>query len=157
MDAFYLDTDFDTIDTLLSYLCPFLSPHFIKTNDTIQQMEIRIKTSDYSMTPDVSEYLSDKLAPIEKLMAGEESARCEVEIGRDAHPQHGDVWKAEITLSVKGDRLRAVTHEESINAAIDVAKDEILTQLRNRKDRSVSVVRRVGAQMKEWMRFGGKA
>ncbi len=117
-------------------------------------METRIKTTDYTITPEVSAYLDEKLATIEKLIT-DESAHCDVEIGRAVgHSQQGDVWKAEITLTFSGERLRAIAHEESINAAIDIVKDEMMQQLRKTKGKSVSLSRRAGLKVKEWLRFG---
>ena len=116
-------------------------------------MELRIKASDYEMTSDVSNYLNDKMATIEKVV--EKPARCEVNIGRAVgHSQQGNVWKAEIIVDQGGDRLVAEAMAESVNAAIDAAKDEILQQLRKSKGKHVAMARRVGARIKAWTRFG---
>ncbi len=113
----------------------------------------KLKASDYEMTSEVSDYLNDKIATIEKMV--EEPARCEVEIGRAVgHSQQGNVWKAEIIVDQGGERLVAVAMGESVNAAIDVAKDEILQQLRKSKGKHVAMARRVGARIKAWTRFG---
>jgi len=118
-------------------------------------MEIRIKSSDYEMTPEVATYLDEKIAMIAKLVGEDEAARCEVEIGRAVgHSQQGNIWKAEITVFLGGDRLRAIAQEESINAAIDIAKDEMLQQLRKSKGRHMALARRAGAYVKSWLRFG---
>ena len=118
-------------------------------------MELRIKTSDYEMTSDTSDYLESKLDAIRKLVGDDEAARCEVEIGRAiGHSQQGNIWKAEITMILSGERLRALAIEESVNAAIDIAKDEILQQLRKNKGRHTTLAHRVGAKIKRWTRFG---
>ena len=118
-------------------------------------MEIRIKTSGYDMPLDVAAYLDGKMDMIAKLVGDDETARCEVEIGRAVgHSQQGNVWKAEITMMLEGERLRALAMEESVNAAIDIAKDEIMQQLRKNKGRHTTLARRVGAKIKRWTRFG---
>ena len=118
-------------------------------------MEIRIKSSDYEITPETAAYLDDKLAMIARLVGDDETARCDVEIGRSVgHSQQGNVWKAEIVLSRGSERLRAVAEEESINAAIDIVKDEMMQQLRKSKGRFTALSRRAGLKVKEWMRFG---
>ena len=118
-------------------------------------MELRIKTTDYEMTSDTSEYLESKLDAIRKLVGSDETARCEVEIGRAiGHSQQGNVWKAEITMILSGERLRALAIQESVNAAIDIAKDEILQQLRKSKGRSQTLSKRIGGRIKKWTRFG---
>jgi ribosomal subunit interface protein len=117
-------------------------------------MDTRIKTSDYEITPEVAAYLDDKLASIEKMIV-DPTARCDVELGRAVgHSQQGSVWKCEITISYASERMRAIAQEESVNAAIDIAKDEMLQQLRKNKGRYVALTRRAGAKVKEWLRFG---
>ena len=68
-------------------------------------MNIRIKATDYQMTPDTEAYLGERLKTLEKLL-GETAdlARCEVEIGRDAgRPRHGaNLYFAEIRIAPPG-------------------------------------------------------
>ena len=117
-------------------------------------MELKVKTSNYEMTLDTSAYLDEKIASIARLVS-DEAARCEVEIGRTAgHSQQGDVWKAEIVVHQFGERFYAVAEEESVNAAIDIAKDEMLQQLRKDKNKNTSLARRMGARLKRWARRG---
>ena len=106
------------------------------------------------MAPETAAYLNEKLATLERLIH-DEAARCEVEIGRAVgHSQQGDVWKAEIVITNFGERLYAIAQEESVNAAIDIAKDEMLQQLRKGKDKHLSLARRMGARLKRWARRG---
>lgn len=117
-------------------------------------MDIRIKTSDYEMNADTAAYLDEKIASLERLIS-DDAARCEVEIGRAAaHSQHGDVWKAEIVVHQFGQRFYVIAHEESVKAAIDIAKDEMLQQLRKDKNKNTSLARRMGARLKRWARRG---
>jgi hypothetical protein len=44
--------------------------------------------------------------------------------------------------------------EESVHAAIDIAKDEMLQKLRKGKDRNTSLARRMGAKLKKFARRG---
>ncbi len=119
-------------------------------------MDTRIKTTDYEMTAETSAYLEDKLSSIKRLIL-DDAARCEVELGRSVgHSQQGDVWKAEITITAQGERYRAMAEQESVHAAIDIVKDEILQQLRKHKGRATSLTRRAGLKMKEWLRFGAR-
>jgi len=119
-------------------------------------MDIRIKTTDYEITADVSDYLNDKIASIEKILAHDaETARLEVEVGRAiGSSQQGDVWRAEFIVMHDGDRHIATASGESVNAAIDIAKDEILQQLRKSKGRNSTLTRRMGARLKRLTRFG---
>ncbi len=121
-------------------------------------MDLRIKATDYAITPEVQHYLDNKLAAIEKLLAGEaELARVEVELGCDAggkrHSEH--MWYAEITIRTPGgDDARASNRAASMNAAIDDVKEEIERQLRLNKKLHIRMLRKSGAALKRLMRFG---
>jgi ribosomal subunit interface protein len=121
-------------------------------------MNVRIKTTDYQMTPEVASYLNERLRGIEKFLDAEimESARCEVEIGRAAgRPRHGaNIWFAEIQVVYPGEPrfIRATNNSESINGAIDDAKDEVMRQLRREKKLHIRFMRKTGAAMKRMLR-----
>ena len=121
-------------------------------------MNIRIKATDYQMTPDTEAYLGERLKTLEKLL-GEtaELARCEVEIGRDAgRPRHGaHLYFAEIRIAPPGESpVYARNNSESVNGAIDDVKEEVERQLRKNKRRTIRLTRRVGAQVKQWLWWG---
>ena len=119
-------------------------------------MDIRIKTTDFSLTADLSHYLDEKLASIAKLLGEHETtARCEVELGRAVgHSHQGNVWRAHMTLTYSTESLSAEAVAESMNAAIDQVKDEMLKRVRRTKDRRFALMRRAGARLKKWTRFG---
>lgn len=121
-------------------------------------MEIRTKTTDYEMPLETERYLQDRLQSLEKLLGTHaQTARCEVELGRAiGHSLQGNVWKAEFVMVLGGERLRAEAVAETVNAAIDAAKDEMQQQLRKTKGKSATLTRRTGAKIKEWLRFGSK-
>ncbi len=118
-------------------------------------MNIRIKSTDYQMTPETEDYLAQRLNTLEKFI-GEtaELARCEVEIGRDAgRPRHGaNIWFAEIRIISPGEEaVYARNNSESVNGAIDDVKEEVERQLRKKKRREIRVTRRIGARVKKWL------
>jgi len=85
-------------------------------------MNIRVKATDFQMTPDVQAYLDSRVASLQKLLVGfEDVARVEVELGRDAgRPRHGaNIWFAEMHVIVPGgEHVYARNNSESINGAI---------------------------------------
>ncbi len=121
-------------------------------------MNIRIKTSDYEITPEVSVYLDERLGALEKFISVDTGlARCEVELGRDAgRPRHGaNIWFCEIHIIQPGmDRAYARNNASSVNAAIDDVKEEVERQLRREKKLHMRVLRKTGGAIKKWMRFG---
>ena len=121
-------------------------------------MDIRIKTTDYQMVGDVSDYLNERIDAIARHMGdGSDQARAEVNVGRSVGgSKHGEVWFAEINIIHSGHAsIHAHATAASVNAAIDQAKDEILNQLRKSKQVHRRVLRKGGAALKGFLRFGG--
>lgn len=120
-------------------------------------MEIRIKTTDYEMTSETSNYLDARLSAIEKLLAQDtELARCEVELGRDAgRPRHGaNIYFAEYTIFIPGQNvIRATNRSESVTGAIDDAKEEVVRQLRRERKLHIRMWRRGGTLAKRMLRI----
>lgn len=122
-------------------------------------MDLRIKATDYTLTEETQNYLETRLESLTKLLSNNETVRFEVELGRDAgRPRHGkNIWFAEIQILVPGERtVRATNRAETVNAAIDDAKEEVERQLRKKKMRDTRMMRRIGAQVKSWMWWGNK-
>ena len=118
-------------------------------------MNIRTKTTDYEITPEVEEYLAQKLETLEKFVGDKtDIVRCEVEIGRDAgRPRHGaNIYFAEIRVIIPGEvDVYARNNSESVNGAVDDVKAEVERQLRKRKRREMHFARRMGARVKGWL------
>ena len=121
-------------------------------------MDIRIKSTDYDITPEVSRYLEGRSASIEKLLADQAvHARLEIEVGRDAgRPRHGaNIWFAEMSVIIPGrKRVYARNNSESVNGAIDDVKEEVERQLHREKRAHIRFIRKGGAILKRIMRFG---
>ena len=121
-------------------------------------MDIRIKTTDYQMTPETRTYLDQRVASLAKALTGfEDVARIEVEIGRDAgRPRHGaNIWFAEMQVIVPGqERVYARNNSESVNGAIDDVKEEVERQLRRERKIHIRLYRKGGAMLKRLMRLG---
>jgi ribosomal subunit interface protein len=121
-------------------------------------MNTRIKSKDYQITPEVTDYLNVRLLTLEKLLGTDaDLARCEVELGRDAGNQkHGEhIWFAEIMITApNGMRARATNRASGINAAIDDVKEEVERQLRREKQAHIRIMRKGGAALKRLIRWG---
>lgn len=123
-------------------------------------MDIRIKATDYQLTPETAAYLDERIASLGKLLVGSEDvARIEVELGRDAgRPKHGaNIWFAEMHVYVPGQaQVFARNNSESVNGAIDDVKEEAERQLRRERKLHIRTYRKAGALAKRLLRFGGK-
>lgn len=122
-------------------------------------MDIRIKATDYQLTHEVSAYLDARIDTIEKSLAEHaDHARCEVEIGRIAgHPKRGEIWFAEFNVVAGGKRIRATAESESVNEAVEQAKDEIIRQIRKHQQLHRRLLRKGGSIVKSMLRFGREA
>lgn len=118
-------------------------------------MQINVKATQYNLTPEVREYLDKKLAAIRNFLdESQGTAVCDVELEHEYAQQHGRVFRAEVNLNAHGEFFRAEENAESMNAAIDAVHDEIVSRLRKGKTKHVNMLRRGGARMKEWLRWG---
>lgn len=121
-------------------------------------MQIRIKTTDYRLTPEIEAYVDMRVQTLERLL-GEHApvTRIEVEVGKDAgKSRHGaNMYFAEIrVLSPGADVVYARNNSESVNGAVDDVKEEVERQLRKQKSFSMHYLRKSGALLKRLMRFG---
>jgi ribosomal subunit interface protein len=121
-------------------------------------MDIRIKATNYELTPEVENYLDERLKSLEKFIGADlEAVRCEVELGRDAgRPRHGaNIWFAEISILIPGkERAYARNNSESVNGAIDDVKEEVERKLLRERKLHRRIYRKGGAILKRIMRFG---
>jgi ribosomal subunit interface protein len=118
-------------------------------------MDVRIRATGFELTPMINDYTENKLMSIRHLLGATDTAvRCEVELAKQVGNQrHGDIWSAEINMhDAKGVRYFAREEGESVGAAVDMVKDEILTQVRKHKQVDKGVLRRSGALLKRMLR-----
>lgn len=118
-------------------------------------MDVRIRAAGFELTTPINDYAEEKLMSIRHFLgAADTPARCEVELGRMVGNQRrGDVWFAEVNLhNAKGEHFFARESGESVNAAIDMVKDEILAQLRKNKQVDRGVIKKSGALLKRLLR-----
>jgi len=118
-------------------------------------MDVRIRAVDFELSPEINDYAEDRLLSIRHVLgATSQPSRCEVELGRSAgHPKQGDVWFAEINLYPgDGGHFFARSSGESVNAAVDVVKDEILNQIRKHKQVEKGSLKKSGAFLKRLLR-----
>ena len=118
-------------------------------------MDIRIKATNYELTPEVESYLDERLGALEKFIGADlDIVRCEVELGRDAgRPRHGaNIWFAEISVMRPGrERIYARNNAEGVNAAIDDVKEEVERQLLRDRKLHRRIFRKGGAILKRIM------
>lgn len=114
-------------------------------------MNINTKATNVELTPAIHNYLNKKIATFDKLInKNDESAALNVVLAKiTRHHQKGDIFKAEMNLHISGKVLQASSEEQDIFAAIDLAKDEMMRELKSHKDKRIGILKRGGAKVKQ--------
>lgn len=120
-------------------------------------MKINIKATNIHLDQATHEYLQKKIDMLDRVIdPSDTSVFCEVEVGKTTnHHKSGDVFRTEINLTKDGKFFRAVAEESTLNATIDEAKDQLLSELKNYKSKKMTLVRRGGATVKNLIKGVG--
>jgi putative sigma-54 modulation protein len=114
-------------------------------------MRHNIKTTDFSMTPAIKDYVEKRVDHLDKFVNPDqkELSMCYIEIGKTTnHHKNGELFRAEFTIHIGGKSFRAESEEEDLYAALDKVAEEMTEELKSFKDKKVSFVRRGGAKIK---------
>ena len=109
------------------------------------------------MTDAISSYVEEKLQSLEKFAIphDEENPLLYVEIGKTTnHHQSGDIFRAEVSMTVRGKQFRAVSKKDDLYAAIDDMRAELMRELTSYKTKERSLARRGAGMIKNLLRFG---
>lgn len=120
-------------------------------------MKIDILAKDFDLTDELRKYIEEKIESFDKILGNsEEERRCDFRIGKnsEAHHNGGKIYFAEARVETPRKAYGAKAEGETINEAIDILKDEILTKIRRKKDRKDSLIRKGGRKIKKILRFG---
>ncbi len=105
-------------------------------------MKIILKGKDFEITDSVEDYLRKTIKSLEKLFKNydEELMKVEMEVGRTTrHHQTGDIFRAEINLSVGGKLFRAESERDDIFAAIDEVRDDLEREIKKFKTKNETI------------------
>ncbi len=104
----------------------------------IKNMDIRIKTTKLSLSADLKEYIEKKMNMLDKYLGGVSVSNCDVEIEYALNKQtSGDVYRAEVNLSLPGTVLRVEKMEPTVNKAIDKVKDHLILSIKKYKEKKL--------------------
>lgn len=116
-------------------------------------MKINVKATNITLTPAISDYIDKKINMLEKFFRHLPEALVNIEVGRTTnHHKSGDIYKAEIRLNLDGQEYYVTKETEDLYSAIDEVKDEVAHKLTTSKKKSLHLLRRGSARVKEMMR-----
>lgn len=105
-------------------------------------MKFSIKTKNLELTEEIENYLNKKLGSLEKFISSfsRELTKIEVEVGRTTkHHQTGDIFRAEINLSINGKLFRVESEQETLFSAIDEVRDDLEREIKKFKEKKGTI------------------
>ncbi len=116
-------------------------------------MKIDLKTKNFEITPSIKTYLQDKLNAVDKFLPNDESIFADVELAQTTkHHRKGDIFRAEVNLTMPGRLIRAVAEKWDLRAAIDTVKDELQREITMNKEKNISLYRKGARFFKNLLR-----
>lgn len=111
-------------------------------------MQVHIRVADMELTPSIKEYTEKKVYGLEKY-APKDGNMTELQAWVDLgfstkHHQSGDIFRAEIQFQLPGEpkMVRAESETSDLYASIDEAHEKMKLELRRKKDKKISFLRR---------------
>jgi len=118
-------------------------------------MEIIFKSKNFELTSSIEDYVRKKIETLGKFLKNfnQEIIKFEVEVGRTTHHhKSGDIFRAEINLSLGGRLLRVESEREDLFTAIDETRDDLEQELKKFKTKKGAIFIRGARSIKK--KFG---
>lgn len=127
--------------------------------DTYMAIKINnIKGTNIDLTDAIRDYAEKRVGTLNKFVdENDTSVSVVMEVGKTtAHHQAGDIFKAELNVSIGGKQFRAEAEKEDLYAAIDEAKDEMARILSAHKGKQATLLRKGSAMLKNIFKGFGR-
>ena len=120
-------------------------------------LKTRLTTKNLTADNELKDYLEKRIRKLDQLIDdADTSAQADIELEKYGGQNKGEIFRAEINLQVAGDMLRAEEEAETIREAIDATKEEMMRELRDRKEKQQTKERDGARKAKDMMRDGGQ-
>jgi len=119
-------------------------------------MKIIIKATNTKLSPSINQYIEEKIGGLDRFLGScnPDLIDAHVEVGKITRDQrHGEIYKAEVNLNIEGQLIRAEETAESLMAALDLVKDELQREIRQRKDKRMTQFIRGARSWKKFWRI----
>jgi len=101
-------------------------------------MQMQIKASRLELTDAIRAYFQAKMDMIEKYLGDIPVMHCEVEVEKTVGGQHkGEIFRAEVNLSVPQQLLRVEKTAKDLYKAIDKVKDHLEMVIKKYKEKMI--------------------
>ncbi len=115
---------------------------------------ISIQTQGVDETQALTEYAEKRLSGIEKYLHERENIHTlQLLLAKTTnHHKQGDIFRAEVTLSVNGRQFFARAEKDHIYAAIDEVREELIRELTGKRDRARTLIIRGARSIKKMLK-----
>lgn len=112
-----------------------------------------VKATNMELTEAISDYIDTKVDALKKFIGEEVEALAKIEVGKTTNHHHkGDVFRAEINLTIKDKDYRAVVETSDLYAAIDDMKDEIIAEVSKAKRKHFHLLKKGHQKIKDFLK-----
>ena len=102
-------------------------------------MKVDIKATNLELTPAIHAYIQKKMDMAEKYLGKQDVIQCDFEVALTTHHHHkGQIFRAEVNLSIAKEYLRADRTSEDLYKAIDEVKDNLVDLINKHKEKRLS-------------------
>ena len=116
-------------------------------------MNVNFKFKGADVTQDVKDYAEQKAQMLTKYLSDRvQDARVDVEFSEDSKHISGEVYRVDMVVVAPALDMHAVGHGETMQSAIDMAKDDLARRLRRKKRKDTSMLRKGGRILKRVLR-----
>lgn len=113
---------------------------------------INIKATNIDLTNAINKYINKNITRIKKFAKGGEVSGY-VEVGKTTnHHKQGDVYRAEIDISIKGEKFYSASERSDLYSAIDEVKEEIIRRITENKDKKQTLFKRGAISVKKMIK-----
>lgn len=119
----------------------------------VKNMKVKILFKGMESDRQLEEYAEERIKLLEKLLKNESETFCDLRLGKDNnHHRHGKIYFAEAKIRSPKKNYGARFEAESLTEAIDGLKDELSKKIRRHKDKKISLRKKGGKIIKDFLR-----
>lgn len=105
-------------------------------------MQLNIKATNLELTAELKDYAKKKMDMLNKYLGKLKVINAHIEVSKITnHHLKGEIYRAEVNLSLGGDLLRVAKTEKDLFKAIDKVKDHLELVIKKYKDKKIGIKR----------------
>ncbi len=114
---------------------------------------VNIKAINIYLSNSITKYINKRLNIIIKKFGNKKPTKCSVEIEKTTnHHKKGDVYKAEINITLDGVHFLTVSEKDDLYKAIDDARGQIVRRITQKKGRKQTLFKRGASSVKKMLK-----